>query len=222
MDWVGPGFPWLQMGHCEAVLGNSADNYLSRLLSVLSQGQACGQALLMSKFQVSPVFLPDPANPQPAKRACLLHVEPQDWDIQSVSWPAHSPGWVSAISLFLGLLSGAQGLTRSLFFYFHPVTCISFLKTWSYRSPSAGFQFVFRKNYSVYIDVFLMCSWGYVNPIPSYFAILISSHWRLFFLHVYLFPFSVVNPHLSTHYIHIFLQQFFSVFIRQAVLKFFC
>ena len=158
MDWVGPGFPWLQMGHCEAVLGNPADNYLSRLLSVLSQGQACGQALLMSKFQVSPVFLPDPANPQPAKRACLLHVEPQDWDIQSVSWPAHSPGWVSAISLFLGLLSGAQGLTRSLFFYFHPVTCISFLKTWSYRSSSAGFQFIFRKNYSIYrciFDVFL-------------------------------------------------------------------
>ena len=56
----------------------------------------------------------------------------------------------------LSPLRGAQILTRSLFFPFYSIVCVSFLEPWLYRSPSASFQLVFSENCST-CRCILMC-----------------------------------------------------------------
>lgn len=65
---------------------------------------------------------------------------------------------ISVFSPFLGPLPGTQLLTPLLFFPFYLITCVSFLQTWSYRSPSASFQSGFNEDHSTYrciFDVFI-------------------------------------------------------------------
>ena len=90
-----------------------------------------------------------PSGSPTVKGACLLCVGPQDWDTQSVAWPAHSPVWVSAHAISLYFWVPSQG-HRSQHNAFLPVLldylCIFLLQPWLYRSPSASFQLVFHEN----------------------------------------------------------------------------
>ena len=113
-----------------------------------------------------PVFL------QAAKGACVIYVEPQEWDVKSVAWPTHSPGLVSDYVISLCLLvpsPGARGLDPMLYFSFYLVTCAFFLQPYLYSTPSAHFQLVFHENFSIYIYIyfFLMCSWKEGNSSSS-------------------------------------------------------
>lgn len=123
-----------------------------------------------SKVLDSPAFQSVPVVLQPAKGDCLLHVGPQDQDVQYTVWCTHTPGYVStgAIFLFLWAPSQEHRSWRSCALDYAP-----FLQPWLYRNLSASFQLVFIEKFSTcrcILNVFIegMGWWAPLLLIPPF------------------------------------------------------
>lgn len=158
MLWFGVSrpraFTWFRQGHVPRV-SQEARQQLERT-SVHPPRWASMPVLLMNGVQASRSLPVSPCCPPSSQRDSSPCIGLQDQVPNSwLSLLTPQGGCLPVYSSFSSeSLPGAQVLTWSLFFPSYPVTHISFLQPWMYRSPFASFQIVFSENYSTCRSIF--------------------------------------------------------------------